>query len=110
MMPNHRQLVNICLVTALDDLFDRRLAARNRYRCKHHVFAARILEAQRQVAFVGFHAERQRATLPGGEDIAQQRESGRFAVQIERLFKEQDGEFFLIFEVLKQSGHFKLFR
>ena len=109
-MPNYRQVVNICLVAALDDLFDRRLAPRNRYRCKHRVFAARVLEAQRQVAFVGFHAERQRATLAGGEDIAQQRESGRFAVEIERFFKEENGKFLLILEVLEQSGYFEIFR
>ena len=54
-MPNHRQLVNIRLLSALDDLFDRRIAPRNRYRSEHPVLAAGILEAQRQIAFVGFH-------------------------------------------------------
>ena len=108
-MPDHRQVVNIRLIAALDDFFDRRLVSRNVYRRKHRVFAPGVLEAQRQVAFAGFHAERQRATLAGGEDIAQQRKSGRLAVKIERLFKEENRKLFLIFQVLEQSGDFEVF-
>ena len=88
MMANDRQIVNSCLVAALDDLFDRRLAPRNRYRSKQHIFSPRILQAQREIAFAGLHAERQRATLSRCENIAQQRESRRLAVQIKRLLKK----------------------
>ena len=80
----------------------------NRYRRKQPVLTSRILQAQRQLAFVGFHAERQRATLAGREDVAQQRKSGRLAVEIKRLFKKQDGKLFLILEVLQQSGDLEL--
>src|SRR5688572_6121949 len=109
-MADYRQVVNICLIAALDDFFDRRLAARNAYRRKHRVFAAGVLEAQWQVAFAGLHAERERAALPCGEDVAQKRKCRRLTIEIQRFLEEQDGELFLIFQVLEQGGYFEVFR
>ena len=47
MMPNYGEIVNIRLVAALDDLFDRRFARGNRYRVNHRILAPGILQAQR---------------------------------------------------------------
>src|SRR6266542_5296367 len=42
-MADDGKIVNVCLVAALDDLFNRRLAARNRYRSDEHVLTAGVL-------------------------------------------------------------------
>ena len=88
--------------------FDRRLLRGDRHRRKQPVLPPRVLQAERQLALVGFHAERQRAPLAGRKDVTQQRKSGRLAVEIERLFEKQNGKLFLILEVLQQSSDLEL--
>ena len=46
-MADHRQLENVRVIAALDDLFDRRFARGNRYRINHRILAPGILQAQR---------------------------------------------------------------
>ena len=110
-MPNHGQVINVRFVAALDDLFDRRLAARNRYRCKHAcLLVAHIRGSAASSPSFGFMPRDSAQRCRVAKTLLSSGNAEGLPLRSSGFSKNRTGKFFLIFEVLKQSGHFKLFR